>query len=140
LINSKWQRDTTFGIKGIATISIAGQSSNPNDIVVDADDNIVVAGDSDGDLAVVRFTAEGELDTTFGTGGFITESFASTASAVALDSEGNIVVSGVASNGNLLVARFTVSRWEGMKPSPSGEAFRYTIVDGKLSNFCPYAF
>ena len=35
---------------------------------------------------------------------------------------------------------FTVSRWEGMKPSPSGEAFRYTIVDGKLSNFCPYAF
>ena len=34
----------------------------------------------------------------------------------------------------------TVSRWEGMKPSPSGEAFRYTIVDGKLSNFCPYAF
>jgi uncharacterized delta-60 repeat protein len=107
LINSKWQRDTTFGIKGIATISIAGQSSNPNDIVVDADDNIVVAGDSDGDLAVVRFTAEGELDTTFGTGGFITESFASTASAVALDSEGNIVVSGVASNGNLLVARFT---------------------------------
>jgi hypothetical protein len=39
-----------------------------------------------------------------------------------------------------VLALFTVSRWEGMKPSPSGEAFRYTIVDGKLSNFCPYAF
>ena len=34
----------------------------------------------------------------------------------------------------------TVSRWEGMKPSPSGETFRYTIADGKLSNFCTYTF
>jgi hypothetical protein len=33
----------------------------------------------------------------------------------------------------------TVSRWEGMKPSPSGESFRYTAEDGELPNLSPYA-
>ncbi|MBN2475850.1 MAG: hypothetical protein JXB62_14660, partial [Pirellulales bacterium] len=32
----------------------------------------------------------------------------------------------------LIVLRLTVSRWEGMKPSPSGETFRYTMVHGEL--------
>ncbi len=108
--------DTSFGINGIATISLAGQSSYLNDIVVinsgtdngdpSLDDSIIVAGECDGDLAIVRFTADGALDTTFGTGGSITESFGTAAYSVALQGDGKIVMSGVASNGNLLVARF----------------------------------
>jgi hypothetical protein len=34
----------------------------------------------------------------------------------------------------------TVSRWEGMKPSPSGETFRYTVADGELPNIRAYSF
>ena len=32
----------------------------------------------------------------------------------------------------------TVPRWEGVKPSPSGDTFRYTIADGKLPNIRTY--
>ena len=59
-------------------------------------------------MALVRFTENGGLDGTFGSGGIVTESFACQANAVTIDGDGNIVISGLAANGeNLLVARFT---------------------------------
>ena len=36
--------------------------------------------------------------------------------------------------------QITVSRWEGMKPSPSGDTFRYTGRHGKLPCLSPYTF
>ncbi|MGA2259017.1 MAG: hypothetical protein ABSG53_30470 [Thermoguttaceae bacterium] len=109
--------DTSFGNGGTATFSVAGvRGSTLRDIVVDpADDSIIIAGNSsDGvsdDLTLVRFMAGGMLDTTFGDGdGYIREDFGSTrrssASSVALQNDGKIVVCGGAPNGNLLVARF----------------------------------
>ena len=56
---SSGKLDTTFGSNGIATFTIGGQSTYLNNIIVDADDNIVVAGDCDGDLVVARFTPDG---------------------------------------------------------------------------------
>ncbi len=105
------QLDTTFGSDGYATLSIDGESTSPRGIAVDADDRIVVAGaceDDDDYLALVRFTADGDLDDTFGDGGGVTESFAASAEAVAIDDDGDIVIAGISANGeNLVVARFT---------------------------------
>ena len=58
--------DTSFGSNGMATFTIGGQSTYLNDIIVDANDNIVVAGDCDDDLVVARFTPDGAPDPTFG--------------------------------------------------------------------------
>ncbi len=67
--------DTSFGSNGMATFTIGGQSTYLNDIIVDANDNIVVAGDCDDDLVVARFTPDGAPDPTFGTRGVITGSY-----------------------------------------------------------------
>ena len=58
-------------------------------------------GEDEDDLALVRFTADGDLDATFGDGGVVTEDFAYSADAVAIDDDGNIIISG--SNGEDLV-------------------------------------
>ena len=92
--------DTTFATSGIA---LSGQ---PNDAAADAiavqpDDRVVVAGYTTPGahplLTVWRLTADGALDSTFGTGGVAAFSFASggRASSVALQADGRIVVSGV---------------------------------------------
>ena len=133
--------DTTFGTNGIATLSIAGDDSHLNDIIIDADDNIIAVGDGDGDLAVARFTPDGELDTTFGTAGYVTKSFGATACAVALDSAGNIVVSGVVAGGlgnydsELLVARFTSS---GAVDNTFGDVVVNGVPQGYSADF-PYS-
>ena len=85
--------------------------------------NIVVAGDCGGDLVVARFTPNGAPDGTFGTGGYITGSYGSTACSIALQSNGQIVISGVAANGNLLVARYgpTGRPWTRRLSAPAGQ-------------------
>jgi uncharacterized delta-60 repeat protein len=64
--------DTTFGSKGIAVLpsSFTG-SSTGSAMVVDASNRIVIAGvtASTSDSEVARLTANGALDTTFGSGG-----------------------------------------------------------------------
>jgi uncharacterized delta-60 repeat protein len=105
--------DKTFGSNGYVTLTVDsgdGDDTFPYGIAVDANNNIVVAGcnEDSGVLALARFTPNGGLDDTFGDAGIVTESFACQANAVAIDDDGNIVVSGLAANGeNLVVARFT---------------------------------
>jgi uncharacterized delta-60 repeat protein len=107
------QLDKTFGSNGYVTLTVDsgdGDDTFPYGIAVDASNNIVVAGcnEDSGVMALVRFTANGGLDGTFGSGGIVTESFACQAQAVTIDGDGNIVISGLAVNGeNLVVARFT---------------------------------
>ena len=117
--------DDGFGDSGRVTIPIIGsQTSLPQEasaVAVQRDGKIVVVGNartpnpgSRTAIAIVRFKADGNLDDTFGTGGFV---FGPTflfgrAFAVAIDGEDRIVVAGdtpVAGNvdfGDFIVARF----------------------------------
>src|SRR5205085_1470565 len=80
---------------------------------------IVVAGyivnGSDDDFLVERHNADGSLDSTFGIGGIITTDFAGSydqATAVALQSDGKIVVAGEAYTGasyDFALARYTTT-------------------------------
>ena len=87
------------------------------------------------------FTPDGELDTTFGTAGYVTKSFGATACAVALDGAGNIVVSGVVAGGlgnydsELLVARFTSS---GAVDNTFGDVVVNGVPQGYSADF-PYS-
>jgi uncharacterized delta-60 repeat protein len=90
--------DTSFGDAGRVTtpgyVSDAAQQ-----IAVQSDGKIVVAGSvfSDGGsrrLLLVRYTVDGSLDATFGIDGVVTTQQASIARAVALQSDGKLVVAG----------------------------------------------
>jgi uncharacterized delta-60 repeat protein len=83
---------------GKRTIDFGGYEY-ANAVAIQADGRIVVAGSSDGDVAVARLNTNGGLDTTFGQGGKTVTSFASgessSATAVAIQpNDGKIVVAG----------------------------------------------
>jgi uncharacterized delta-60 repeat protein len=83
-------------------------------VAVQANGNVVAVGDQttfsrSGNVTVyglARLTASGSLDTTFGNGGTVVNNIPAT-SAVAIQSDGNIVTAGFgASNGALTIARY----------------------------------
>jgi len=70
--------DTTFGVGGTLLHGLGGTNPQPDiafDVTIAPDNKIVVAGQAGGfrnadtDVAVVRYTADGILDPTFGPGG-----------------------------------------------------------------------
>lgn len=108
--------DTTFGTGNsgkVVTDVGTGSDDQAAGIAVQPDGNIVVAGTSNHDFAVVRYTPAGVLDTTFGTGNsgkVVTDLGAvEQVAGVALQTNGNdvdIVVAGT-SNNDFAVVRYT---------------------------------
>jgi uncharacterized delta-60 repeat protein len=103
--------DTGFGTQGMSLANITNFINSPNAAAVQPDDKIVVAGvaqSADGtvsEFAVVRFNANGGLDSSFGTGGKVTTNFvgvqaggvSNPAKVVLLQTDGKILVIGTAS-------------------------------------------
>jgi uncharacterized delta-60 repeat protein len=84
--------------------------------VVQADGRIVVAGQRAGAATLARFNSDGTLDTSYGTGGFVTARFAGTptsqpgpsaATALALDPSGDVLATGFGASQSMFVARFS---------------------------------
>ena len=100
--------DPSFGTGGIVTTSI-GRNDDAKSVVIQSDGKIVVAGTSDSDFVVVRYTSSGVLDSGFGTGGKVTTDIGSStndsANSVAIQSDGAIVVAGTSSS-NFAVVRY----------------------------------
>ena len=112
--------DPTFGTGGIATTTIgAAATARANAVTIQSDGKIVVAGYSyngtNNDFAVVRYTTDGDLDTTFSADGKVTTAVGSgndIAHSVAIQTDGKVVVAGSGSNGtdlDFVVARYTAA-------------------------------
>lgn len=97
--------DTSFNSNGYVTTHIGSGYTYGNSLFLDLDGKILIAGDAKVgtpayyDFAIVRYMANGDLDTTFGTGGIVTTNFNETNSndyayAVKVDSSGRIIVAG----------------------------------------------
>ncbi|MFL6273632.1 MAG: hypothetical protein ACJ74G_00360 [Blastocatellia bacterium] len=98
--------DFSFGTGGKVTTDFFGKSDVANDIAIQPDGKIVAAGgalnDTTGsDFALARYNSDGSLDTGFGSGGKVTTNFfraGDTATAIAIQPDGKIVVAGSALN------------------------------------------
>ncbi|MCR4411146.1 MAG: hypothetical protein NUV77_01835 [Thermoguttaceae bacterium] len=124
--NANGALDTSFGTGGVATFAVpnappGAYGTDLSAIAVDpVDQSIVVTGRyGDGQhyrVALARFTAEGDLDETFGSGsGYITfqpwQDGDYSPESVAVDADANIVVAGNSTydegaSRNVLIARF----------------------------------
>ncbi|MFF9011412.1 calcium-binding protein [Streptomyces sp. NPDC014870] len=85
------------GGTGTVTTAFGASSAVGHDMVLQEDGKIVVVGGASLDLAVARYNTDGSLDTTFHGDGLVTtdiSTFFDEAYAVALQSDGKIVVSG----------------------------------------------
>lgn len=110
--------DTTFGNGGETAIPFANSATEQgNALALAADGKIVVTGAAfqtfatPPDFALVRYNADGSLDTGFGNGGTITNDIAGgtdVAQAIAIQDDGRIVAAGRSfrSNFDLTLARY----------------------------------
>jgi len=105
--NSDGSLDTSFDGDGRATTDLGFTGDSGYDVALQPDGKIVVSGMSNYDFAVVRYNANGSLDTSFsGDGTVVTNLGASDMGlSVALQSDGKIVVGGQ-SSGAFAVARY----------------------------------
>ncbi|MBT4656342.1 MAG: hypothetical protein HOB61_04720, partial [Actinobacteria bacterium] len=92
--------DTSFSADGVVTTSVESGGLGQS-VAVQSDGKVVVAGyalvGGNYDVAVVRYTSSGALDSTFGTGGIVTvdvDSKTDKGYGVAIQSDGKIVVVG----------------------------------------------
>jgi len=117
--NSDSTLDSSFGTGGKVSTDIGTNSSDGGSaIVLQSDGKILVSGGSNAsgstDFALVRYNSDGSLDSSFGTGGKVTTDIGTTSadqtSAIALQSDGKILVSGAFDAGggsyNFAVVRY----------------------------------
>jgi uncharacterized delta-60 repeat protein len=105
--------DSSFGSAGIARRPTGLHGEYPLGFGLQPDGKIIVAGAyHDRGFDLVRFTARGALDTSFGSGGeVVTElGWYSEASAVTVQPDGKIVAAGTAQDG--AIETFAVARYE----------------------------
>ncbi len=104
--NSNGSLDTTFDLDGKVTTSLGAISGYVNAVVMQADGKIVAAGYSsnatgNNDFVLVRYNANGSLDTSFdGDGKVITSvgAFSDYANSIIVQPDGKLVVAGYSYN------------------------------------------
>ena len=111
--------DTGFGSGGKVAVDLGGKGDGANALVIQSDGKILAAGYTGvspygTNLAVVRFTSAGALDTSFGSSGKTTTSLgvsgnASAINGIAVQADGKIVVGGVMQVYYTVLARYTSS-------------------------------
>jgi uncharacterized delta-60 repeat protein len=106
--------DSTFSGDGMTTTSFGGSGAAALGVAIAPGGQIVVAGVNTNKLAIVRYTAAGALDTTFGGTGIVQSTFGGSdaqAHAVVVQPDGKVIVSGTSAtnNGTLIVARYNTN-------------------------------
>jgi uncharacterized delta-60 repeat protein len=89
--------DPSFGDGGVASADLPGLGGRANALILRAGGRILVAGESNGHMAIARLTGEGRLDPGFGSGGVSIVDRGpgrDVGRAMAIDSRGRIVVAG----------------------------------------------
>lgn len=94
--------DSSFGTGGIARTELGVGGFGASDVVIQPDGRIIVAGNHSGDpnaeepiqSMLVRYNADGSLDTTFGNDGLVVTPFPEQGSSLLLQPDGAIVLGG----------------------------------------------
>lgn len=96
--------DPSFGTAG-TMITTVGVSGGATALALQPDGKIIAAGNADDNFALVRYYADGRLDTRFGTGGKVMTAVGARSGALALafQPDGKIVVAGSADNSFALI-------------------------------------
>jgi uncharacterized delta-60 repeat protein len=105
------QDDPQFVSKDRVLTNFGGGFAQGNAVALQADGRILLAGTANLDFELARYNTDGSLDQSFGTGGKVQTDFAGgfdSAAAVALQSDGKVVLAGSATGNqaNVALARY----------------------------------
>jgi uncharacterized delta-60 repeat protein len=102
--------DDTFSGNGVAKLGFGDDSDEAADVAIQSDGRIVVVGTTGlGEFALARYEEDGTLDPTFGGDGKVTADPTAgydTATGLAIQEDGAIVVSGIGGDGTMVAMRF----------------------------------
>lgn len=142
--NTDGSLDTNFGSAGKVLTALGSSADYAEGVVVQGDGKIVVAGysnnGSDNDFAVVRYNADGSLDTSFGNTGKVTTAVGVSfdhGKCVALQSDGKIVVAGTSHLSNLGRGDFALVRYNSdgsLDESFGNKGTVVTVLNGNTSS------
>lgn len=126
--------DPTFGGTGLVIVSRVGDEY-AYDVAIQGDKKILVVGrhqlqGAQSDSFIARFSSDGSPDTSFGSGGFVVQSFSTTngydqLSALAIQPDGKIVAvgaAGVPTQGTSFQVDFVIARYQGDPVAPLSAA------------------
>jgi uncharacterized delta-60 repeat protein len=128
--------DSSFSDDGLQTTDFAGSGASATAVALQSDGRIVVVGTANGDYALARYNIDGSLDWTFGNVGTKTTNLGfeeQGATAVAVQPDGKLVVTGLAANitneepDDFLVLRYTADG--ALDPGFSGDGVQITTWD-----------
>jgi len=108
--------DSSFGGTGIVTTGF-GVDVRPSAVAIDGNGNIVVSvtvGDSATSIALVRYLRSGRLDSTFGSGGIVSETFqdqTNEAEGIIIQPDGKIVLEAFTGNTTGTIAQSLLVRF-----------------------------
>jgi len=139
--------DPSFGTGGKVTTDIWSSGDVGQDVAVQSDGKIVVAGysygGSDQDFALVRYDTDGTLDTSFGTDGIVKTTIGATddqAHALAIQPDGKIVVAGASTtstnNSDSALVRYNT---DGTLDTSFGTGGKIVTAVAGTNNDCAYA-
>jgi len=112
--NQNGTLDTIFGTNGKTITSLGLVDDVINAIFIQPDGKIVATGFAEGYFGLARYNTSGILDTTFGTGGTVLTNFGSAgceAKAIAIQTNGKIVVAGQAWNSSGSIYTFKIMQF-----------------------------
>lgn len=129
--NSDGSLDNSFDVNGILNTPVGNSSDAARAVAIQTDGKIVAAGygysGTYSGFALVRYNGDGSLDTTFDGDGLVIKNlrgFNDAAHAIALQSDGKMVVAGLSGNGSnhdFAVARFNTNGLLDTTFAPSGK-------------------
>ncbi|HZV68025.1 MAG TPA: T9SS type A sorting domain-containing protein [Saprospiraceae bacterium] len=114
-LNPDGTQDTTFSHDGNVTTDLGTTYEFPNSVVIQEDGKIIAAGkitsNTFSDFVMVRYLANGELDSVFGNNGIVTTSLRDEdeVTAAAIQPDGKIILSGfaaIAAKGDFAMVRY----------------------------------
>lgn len=116
--NNDGTLDNSYGTNGKVTTALSSLDDYPTALVVLSDDEILVTGRTPSttvdDIALVRYTNNGAIDTSFGTGGKVITSLGSyldSGESIAIQDDGKILVSGISFTSSVSNYLFSLVRY-----------------------------
>lgn len=126
--------DTSFSKDGSDTVRLGNLSNGSGAIAIQPDGKIVVAGDQQNKLVVLRYRPNGTLDSTFGGGdGIVITNLTEgneVATALAIQPDGKIIVVGVSDERYLIMVRYLPDGKLDKKFANNGKYVSTVIPDG----------